>query len=107
MAALAPYRAFSKPTRVATLGINPSLFLPRFQLPPSYLPVPVPALLAILGLALVCIHTSAALGRPGRNSLPLFSAGFLCFGSVEISTLIRPFSRRSHLFSLFGNLILV
>jgi hypothetical protein len=50
--------------------------------------------------------THAALGRPGRNSTPLFSAGFLCFGGLEISTPIRPFNRVSHPFSSFGNLIL-
>jgi hypothetical protein len=92
---------------VATSGINPSLFLPRLQWPPSCLPVLAPALLAILGLASVSIHTSAALGHPGRNSPPLFSTGFLYFSGLEISTPIRPFNRGSRLFSLFGNLILV
>jgi hypothetical protein len=100
------YRAFSEPTRVATSCINLSLFLPWLQLPPSCLPVPAPALLAILGPALVGIYASAALGYPGRNFLPLFSAGFLRFSSVEISTPIRLFNRRSYPFSLFGNLIL-
>jgi hypothetical protein len=33
--------------------------------------LPAPTLLAILGLALVGIHTSAALGHPGRDSLRL------------------------------------
>jgi hypothetical protein len=99
------HRAFSEPTRVATSCINPSLFLLRLQLPPSCLPVPAPALLAILGLAPVGIHTSAALGHPSRNFPPLFSAGFLRFGGLEISTPIRPFNRGSHPFSLFGNLI--
>ena len=55
----------------------------------------------------VSIHTGAALGHPGRNSPPLFSTGFLCFGGLEISTPIRPFDRGSRLFSSFGNLILV
>ena len=101
------HRAFSDPTGVATSGINPSLFLPRLQLPPSCLLVPAPALLAILGLASVSIRTGAALGYPGRNSLPLFSAGFLCFGGLEIPLQsIRPFNRESHPFSSFGNLIL-
>jgi hypothetical protein len=89
------HRAFSEPTRVAILGINPSLFLPRLQLPPSYLPVPAPALLAILSLASVGIHISAALGHPGRNFPPLFSTGFLRFGGLEISTPIRPKRKRS------------
>jgi hypothetical protein len=70
-------------------------------------PVPAPALLAILGLASVGIRTSAALGHPGRNSLPLFSAGFLHFGGLEISSPVRPFNCGSRLFSSFGNLILV
>jgi hypothetical protein len=87
-------------------GINPTLFLSRLQLPPSGLPVPAPALLAILGLASVSVHTSAALGHPGRNSPPLFSAGFLRYGNLEISTPIRPFNRGSRLFSLFESLIL-
>ena len=100
------HRAFSEPTGVATSGINPSLFLPRLPLPPSCLPVPSLALLAILGLAPVCIHTSAALGHPGRNCPPLFSAGFLRFDGLEISTPIRPFNRGSHPFSSFGILIL-
>jgi len=55
--------------------------------------------------ALVGIHTSAALSHPGRNFAPLFSAGFLRFSGLEISTLIRPFNRGSHPFSSFGNLI--
>jgi hypothetical protein len=77
-----------------------SLFSLRLQPPLS---LPAPTLLAILSLALVGIHTSAALGHPSRNSLPLFSAGFLCFGSLEISTPIRPFNHGSRLFSLFAN----
>jgi hypothetical protein len=81
-----------------------SLFSLRLQPPPS---LPASTLLTILGLASVGIYTSAALGYPGRNSLPLFSAGFLCFGGLEISTPIRPFNRGSRLFSLFGNLTLV
>jgi hypothetical protein len=102
-----PGRPSPSLTGVAMSCINLSLFLLRLQLPPSCLPVLAPALLAILGLALVGIYTSAALGHPSHISLPLFSTGFLRFSSLEISTLIRPFSRGSRLFSLFGNLILV
>jgi hypothetical protein len=101
------YRTFSKLTRVAMSGINPLLFLLLLQLPPSCLPVLAHALLAILSLALVGFHTSAALSYLSRNSLPLFSIGFLRFSSLEISTLIRLLNCGSHLFSLFGNLILV
>jgi hypothetical protein len=85
-----------------------SLFSLRLQPPLS---LPTPTLLAILGLALVGIHTSAAWSPwsqfPALDSLPLFSAGFLCFGGLEISTPIRLFNRGSHPFSSFGNLILV
>jgi hypothetical protein len=80
-----------------------SLFSLRLQPPLS---LPTPTLLAILSLALVSIHTSAALGHPSRNSLPLFSTGFLCFSGLEISTPICLFNRRSYPFSSFGNLIL-
>ena len=78
-----------------------SLFSLRLQPPLS---LPAPTLLAILSLDLVGIHTSAALGHPSCNFLPLFSAGFLRFGGLKISTLIRPFNRGSHPFSSFGNL---
>ena len=101
--------ASSEPTGVATSGVNLSLFLPRLQLLRSALfSLTLLGLtqLAILGLASVSVHTSAALGHPGRNSRPLFSAGFLHFGGLEISTLIRLFNRGSHPFSSFGNLIL-
>jgi hypothetical protein len=57
----------------------------------------------------VSVHTSAALGHPGRNSPPLSSAGFLRCGksrNLEVSTPIRPFSRGSRLFPSFGSLIL-
>jgi hypothetical protein len=38
---------------------------------------------------------------------PCLVQAFCCFGGVEISTPMHPFNRRSLLFSLFGNLILV
>jgi hypothetical protein len=72
---------------------------------PAGLPLSAPALPEMLGLASVCIHTSAALDHPGRNSpVP---------ASEWPSVLLR--SRNSQyahsivgfiLFSLFGNLIL-
>jgi hypothetical protein len=76
------HRAFSEPTGVATSCINSSLFLPRPQLPPSYLPVPAPALLAILSLAPVGIHTSAALGHRSWSPWSQFPALVLCRLSV-------------------------
>ena len=95
------HRAFSEPTGVATSCINPSLFPSTSTA--SFLSACTSARSA---RALVGIHTSAALGHPGRNLAPLFSAGFLRFGGLEISTPIRPFNRGSHPFSSFGNLIL-
>jgi hypothetical protein len=66
------HRAFSEPTGVATSGINP--VSPQLQLLRSALfPLTLLglALLAILGLASASMHTSAALGHPCSNSLPL------------------------------------
>ena len=87
--------------------INPLLFLLNFNCF-ALLCFPLTLLglgqLAILSLASVSMHTSAALDHPGRNSR---RAGFLCFDSLKISTPIRPFSRRSHPFSSFRNLTLV
>jgi hypothetical protein len=65
-----------------------SLFSLQLQPPPS---LPAPALLAILSLAAVGIHTSAALGHPGRNSLPLIPCPCLvqafCASAVSKSLL--------------------
>ncbi len=104
------HHALSEPTGVATSCINPSLFLLRLRLLRSALfpPNSHQVLLCSRSSALPRpASTDAALGHPGRSSPPLFSACFLCFGGLEISTPIRRFNRGSRLFSLFGNLILV
>jgi hypothetical protein len=69
------------------------------MLPSSLLPL-TPALLVILGLALVYIHTNAAPGRPGRNFIPL------CLPALKSSLLILSFNQWISSSSSFGNLIL-
>jgi hypothetical protein len=93
-------QTLSEQARGPNVMYKSSLFSLRLQPPLS---LPAPTLLAILGLASVGIHTSAALSHPGSNSRPFFSAGFLCFDSLKISAPIRPFSRRSQFFSSFRN----
>jgi hypothetical protein len=63
-------------------------------------------LLAILGLASACIHTSAALGPPGPNFPPAATEGFLCSAGLRIFTPIHSFNRGCHPLSSFGNLII-
>jgi hypothetical protein len=104
------HRAFSEPTGVATSSINPSLFLIRLRLASLYSIPPKLHKVSLWSRSSALprsTSTDAALSHPGRNSPPLFSAGFLCFGGLEISTPIHPFNRGSRLFSSFGNLILV
>jgi hypothetical protein len=59
-----------------------------FPCPSSSPSLPASTLLAILGLASVCIYV--AFGHPSRNFPFLFSKGFLCFGDLEISTPNTP-----------------